>query len=136
MLTKLKEIASNLKKQDNRCTSDPIFLVQEQVKVWGVDPDIYDDAVMYFRDTNDGESIYETKEELGEFVRYGGDTDDLEKGYYILEWKTVTSCFTEKGAEDYIAANKHNLGKTRIYVDSLWRNAEMIAIREYLLTLI
>ena len=118
MITKLKEIASNLKNQDNRCTADPIFFVQVQEKVWGVDSSVHDDAVEYFRDTNDGESIYETNEEIGEFVRYGGSSEDL-----------------EKGAEDYLAANGHNLhGKTRIYVDTLWRNAEMIAIRGYLLT--
>ena len=48
-------------------------------------------------------------------------------------WVNVSVCFTLKGAEEYIRDHKHNLGKTRIYVGSYYRNTEMIRIRDWLM---
>ena len=45
----------------------------------------------------------------------------------------MTACLTRQGAEDYIACNGHNLTKPYIYVESLYRNAEMIALRYHLM---
>ncbi|MDA1380579.1 hypothetical protein PCI56_13720 [Plesiomonas shigelloides subsp. oncorhynchi] len=47
--------------------------------------------------------------------------------------KFVTACFTEDGANEYLAVNKHNLNKPFIYVMSLYRNAEMIQLRDALM---
>ena len=47
----------------------------------------------------------------------------------------VDSCFTNKGAEAYIRRHRHNLNKPYIYISSGWKNAEWIAIREYLMEL-
>lgn len=44
----------------------------------------------------------------------------------------VTACFTEEGANNYLKINGHNLRKPFIYVTSLYRNEEMIKIRELL----
>jgi hypothetical protein len=125
---KLQEIKSNLLTQDNLATEYPIFLVQVEYAIYGVDPEFHDDAEEYFYDSCGWNILSE--ECLEEFVKDGG---IYSNAYLVKRWKTVTSCFTEKGAEDYIEANRHNLGKTRIYVDSLYRNAEMIAIRNFLL---
>lgn len=46
----------------------------------------------------------------------------------------VTACFTEQGAKDFIAAQGRNLNKPFIYASSLYRNTEMIGLREFLLT--
>lgn len=59
-----------------------------------------------------------------------------------FEWRFAQACFTRAGAEAYLDANAHNLGRlarrsrkdgTRIYVESAYRNAEMIALREAML---
>jgi hypothetical protein len=44
----------------------------------------------------------------------------------------VTACFTEEGANNYLKINGHNLKKPFIYVTSLYRNEEMITIRNLL----
>jgi hypothetical protein len=89
----LQDIMDAINTQDNRCTSHPMFCVQEKVFE---DPDV---TVMC--------------------------------GWH---WETVSVCFTLKGAEDFIATHKHNLGKTRIYVESYYRNAEMIRVRDWLMS--
>lgn len=44
----------------------------------------------------------------------------------------VTVCFTYQGCKDYLAVNGHNLNQPFIYVHSLFRNSEMLSIREFL----
>lgn len=52
------------------------------------------------------------------------------------EWMTITVCFTNEAALDYIEQDKHNLGHTRIYVACLHHNREMIAIRDFLMSMV
>jgi hypothetical protein len=56
-----------------------------------------------------------------------------ERVWYRIVPRFVTACLTRKGAEDYIACNGHNLTNPYIYVESLYRNAEMIALRNHLM---
>jgi hypothetical protein len=49
--------------------------------------------------------------------------------------KIITQCFTEQGCKYFIEINGHHMKNPTIYVDSLWRNYEMIAIRKYLMNL-
>lgn len=58
---------------------------------------------------------------------------DLEiKHFYRIE-KFVTACFTKRAAEEYIEANKHRMNEPHLYIESLYRNYEMIEIRERLM---
>jgi coenzyme F420-reducing hydrogenase alpha subunit len=53
-------------------------------------------------------------------------------------WETVAVCFTEKGCKDHLDLNMHNYSHyrdVRIYADSFYRNPEMVAIRQYLMSL-
>lgn len=60
--------------------------------------------------------------------------EDLTKNYYKKEWVYVTACFTEKGCNEYINANKHrHAGKLRVFADQSFRNFEFQAIRNFLL---
>ena len=56
-----------------------------------------------------------------------------EQVFYVERWEFVTGCFSRAGAQAYIDANNHNLREPRIYAATLYRNREMIAIREALL---
>lgn len=49
-------------------------------------------------------------------------------------WETITVCFTQKGAEEFIATHKNNLGVTQIYVESYYRNDEIRRIRDWLMS--
>lgn len=135
-LEKLKEIQHELKTQDNRCTADPIFLVEECERIYGMDSDYSDNYIWYNR-----EDCYEAD---GEEAKILDDLEDNYKGipscwvqsYYIEKWVAVQSFFTEKAALDFAERNKHrHAGKLRVYADSLYRNHEMKLIRDYILNL-
>lgn len=102
----LVSIGERLRTQDNRITADPIFLVQQQRRVYGVDHHYTDDF-----EEIDGETV----------------------GYKTI-WEFVTCCFTEAAADRYIAENAHNLTDPRTYVASAYRNREWIAVRAMLMT--
>lgn len=51
------------------------------------------------------------------------------------QWVTVMVAMTRKGADDYLERDGHNLKKPRIFVESLYRCQEMIALREWLISL-
>jgi len=100
----VEQISELVRTQDNRATSDPIFIVQQKRRIWGMDGHYSDDY---------------------EWI-------DGDRVYYVDMWEFVTACFTEQGCKDYIAANGHNLNEPRIYAASAYRNREMIAIRKLL----
>ena len=49
------------------------------------------------------------------------------------DWRFITACLTKKGAERYIAEHAHRLHKPFVFVDSLYGNAEMLALRNHLM---
>ncbi|MCP3966673.1 MAG: hypothetical protein GY718_10035 [Lentisphaerae bacterium] len=101
-----KSIAHEINTQDNRATQDPLFCVFEKERIYGLDPD-YSDG-------------YE----------YDSETDD--KIYYVERDRFATAHFTEKAAQEYIDIDGHNLERPFIYVTSMRRCYEMIAIRQAL----
>lgn len=113
-------IAERLHTQDNRITAHPLFAVQQKRRIYGLDADYRDGTVFI-----DDEGI--------EFA----ECDSVEHGCrevgYRDTWEFVTGCFTEQGCKDYIAANGHNLNEPRIYAYGSYRNAEFIALREWLM---
>lgn len=129
-MTTLQKIGELIRTQDNRCTSDPLFLVQERRRIYGMNADCCEETVWIHCDgeeaNEDEELELEQKEDLGEVP------EEWTKTGYMDIWEFVTVCFTEKACEDYIAANGHNLNEPRIYATSAYRNRGMIAIREML----
>ncbi len=100
-----KSIAHELNTQDNRATQDPLFCVFEKERIYGLHPDYADG---YEWDDNDPD----------------------EKVYYVERDRFVTAHFTEKAAQEYIDIDGHNLERPFIYVTSMRRCYEMIAIRQ------
>lgn len=133
----LKALGNAIATQDNRITADPLFVVfQKRIVV--VDEDYDHDRIDYY-DKDDCESIEEEYEpRIYELLKKLDDSGELPDRYRRVAVKEVdsfvTACFTEQGCKDYIAANGHNLNKPFIFAASLYRNAEMIGLREFLLT--
>lgn len=146
-MTTLLEISDNIKTQDNRCTAYPLFVVFQKREI--VTHEDYDhDFIAWFNEEGE-RANEETSKQLDEMrkdidgnhfmedeIELGNDEDG------ITEWRQlaikeidefVTACFTEKGCNDYLALNKHNLKKPYIYTESLFRNHEMLSIRDYIL---
>ena len=127
----MHRIGELIRTQDNRATSDPLFIVQEKRRIYGMDPDYCED---YDWMSEDHEAVANEIERAGldALDDKGVEIKGWEKAYYVDQWEFVTVCFTEQGCEDYIEANGHNLNEPRIYAVSAYRNREMIAIREFL----
>ena len=129
-VTALSDLIDRLRTQDNRATANPLFIVQQRRRIYGLDP-AYSDTHVWIDLCNDHDEADEAKHrELDRADQCGDDYDACwTKTAYIDLWEFVTACFTEAGCERYIEANRHNLTDPRIYAMSLHRNEEMLAVR-------
>lgn len=124
---KLKEIGEQLATQNNRMTANPMFCVQMQVCDMGYDASYCEDLCWYNSEAM--EVVFENP----------NDDENWEECGYKLRWETVMVAFTEKGCEEYLELDGHNVkrqahnGEVRIYANSFNRCPEMIAVRDYLL---
>lgn len=123
-----ERVGELVRTQDNRMTSHPVFVVEQQRQVWGVDTDYDNDGFEWLDD--EGLVIPSLARRLEKLSQKGGDTGKYRRLGYRNYWEFVTACFTEQGCNDYLAANGHNLNETRIYVYSGFRNREWIELRE------
>ncbi len=125
----LDGISEAIKTQDNRITQHPLFGVYNRRCIYGMDSDYWDtDYVIVDRNCTD--CVYETEIEA---LENGVLQEDFVKSYYITVGDFVNAHFTERAAQKYINENRHNLTDPYIYVTSLYRCPEMIAIRELLM---
>lgn len=129
----INSIGELIRTQDNRITDQPMFIVQENERIYGMDSD-YSDNYEWFDDVaccviSDQDEIRET-ERLHESDELN---DAIRKVYYKDHWVFVTACFTEQGCKDYLKTNGHNHGQTRIYGWGTRRNAEFQAVRNHLI---
>jgi len=125
--TALTAISERLRTQDNRCTEDPMFCVQEKKRDVGFDIRWTDKFC--WRNSETEEVIYDDDPEFVEPEGAG-----WEKFGYLDRWETVMVAFTEGGCLGYINENRHNhRGKLRVYAESFRRCQEMLAIRAFLL---
>lgn len=126
-MSTLAEIGERLRTQDNRITENPMFCVQIKVRDTGYDIAYCDDRCWW--NAGQLEVVFEKPDDLDGWEEFG----------YKDRWETVMVAFTEKGCEEYLALDGHNVkrrahnGEVRIYVESFNRCSEMIAIRKFLL---
>lgn len=129
----IKQIGNLIKTQDNRITDQPMFVVEKEVVDWGYDPEYCDTYVWVDRDEEYTEADDRKAEELNHLDDLCEDTGSWFKCYRKYRWEFVTACFTEQGCKDYIVANGHNCGRTRIYAHGSYRNSEYQAVRKILM---
>jgi len=124
----LTTMAAQMRAQDNLGTNLPIFVVRQKRRIYGVDPDHHSKAVRrWFNE--DGDEV--SKEEAAATIMVDGEAQ------YTRVWcididENVQPFFTKKAAQAYIDANRHNLDRPHIYVESGYRNVEWQAVRELL----
>lgn len=125
-------IAENLRTQDNRITANPIFIVQQRRRQYGMDTDYCEDVIWLHSD--EGCEVDEEEHDRleAEYKQTGETPDGYTRTGYLDSWEFVTACFTEQGCKDYIAVNGHNLKEPRIYAESGFRNREWEVLRAYL----
>ena len=130
-------IIKNLHTQDNRITDNPLFAVQQNRRVYGLDED-YEAAHGWFHPDRDS-FVVEGGPEFAELEAAWESGEEPKGGWRRVgfkdTWEFVTGCLTEQGCKDYIACNGHNLHEPRIYAYGSYRNAEFIALRKWLMSL-
>lgn len=137
----LHDIGQQVRTQDNRCTADPIFVVQGLKRIGPIMPEYSVDRLMY-HDWQETETYYHDKpdpEKWAELDRLNKDgrlPSGVTAGGYIELWEDVQWCFTELGCKQYLEKDGHNVRRVyddvRIYAKCLRRNSEMISIRNFL----
>lgn len=121
---KKEKLKQELKNQDNLSTADPIFVVYDWEKIYGICSDYSDD----YKWLLDGE-----EDDLEEMSEEEAEEKGYEKIYYKKVRKFISAFFTRKSAQEFIDKNAYHWNKPHIYVESLWRNYEMQEIRNYFL---
>lgn len=128
----MRAIGEQIRTQDNACTSHPMFLIQRNRRIYGMDPNYSEDFTWIHQD--DCEEVAE--DERAKLEAQHEETGEEASGYrrvaYIDLWEFVTAFFTRAAAEQFLIDNAHRFGQKRIYVDSGHRNPEWQAIRAYL----
>jgi hypothetical protein len=144
----LLRMSRDMNTQDNRCTSDPIFLLQVKV-VTDADPECSDNVCWH--NPEYCETVYDTPptskdcgDDEGTWV-WDEDGGDEQEGWYKkayrTHWETVRWSFTLKDLEDHMELNGHNIkrqahnGEWRTYVDHMGRLPGMQAVRKFLMDL-
>ncbi|RJT26884.1 ead/Ea22-like family protein [Buttiauxella izardii] len=126
-------IAENLRTQDNRITSHPVFVIFQKEEMV-VSEEFDHDRIAWVWECGDGEVEDRTARRLEALHKGCRGT----RGYSRYAMKSikrfVTACFTEDGCKDYLRQNGHNLNEPFIYVHSAYRNDEWRVIRNWLMT--
>lgn len=126
-----KTISENIRTQDKRATSHPLFAVMQKREIV-VDGE-YDHDRFVWVDEEGQEASDHQKRRLDLFIKNFREPPEKWRHLAVKEINEfVTACFTEQGCKDYLDANGHNLRHPFIYVFSAHRNAEFIAVREWL----
>ena len=131
----LAELSTELRTQDNACTAEPMFVVYQIKRIYGVDPDYTEDTTWTHSEGEETDpeiiAALEALDDAGSPTIHDGTA--YERVGYIDIDQFVTVCLTRKGAEAFIARMKHRLNKPHIDVDTFLRNDEMIALRNHLM---
>jgi hypothetical protein len=140
----LREMRELLATQDNLSTAEPVFVVQERRWDCGYDLDYCDNVAWV--DGEGGEPVTAVNNAAlfskleswhrGELAALDGDEEGREEFWtrtgYVERWEFVQPFLTRAAAEEFRATQAHNLGVTRIYVESAYRNPEWRTLRSLL----
>jgi len=141
MNKELEYLKKELNTQDNLGTENPFYIVFERIKYTckdGYSDDwhwVGEDGDYIGDDDELKEYILENNEKEIEVDEFDNekeiDNEIFRKWHYQIIPRFSQAFLTRKGAENYIESNGHNLTDPYIYVNSMWRNEEMINIRKY-----
>ena len=131
----LAALREELRTQDNACTAEPMFVVYQIKRIYGLDPDYTEETTWTHSEGEETDpeiiAALEALDDAGSPTIHDGTA--YERVGYIDIDQFVTVCLTRKGAEAFIARMKHRLNKPHIDVDTFYRNAEMIELRHHLM---
>lgn len=127
----LLQIGQRLRTQDNCMTASPIFQVRGKRRIYGMDSECGGDDFEWINTIDDFIVVEPPEDE-------DNPPEGVEKLYYILVEEVLATTFTKEGCEEHLRRNRHNYRRydeVFIYADSIWRCPEMLAIRNFLMSL-
>ena len=136
----LAALSTELRTQDNAITADPLFVVYDKQRIYGLDSDHAEHYCWLYPDRGDGRSeVADSKmaarlnhlESLGKEPKISG-IEYTRIGYVDVD-RFITCCLTRKAATEFISRNSHRLRTPFVYVESLDRNSAMIELRHHLM---
>ena len=124
----LADISRELKSQDNAITADPLFIVYDKKRLYGMDEEFSDEFDWVHQDGPVADC--EEAKFLEEAYQNDEETpSEWNRFYYVEVDHFKQAFFTRKSAEEYIRRNSYNMESPHVYVESLHRNGEMKAVR-------
>lgn len=127
-------IRHELRTQDNRATGDPLFIVQQERTVWGLEEEYSDDCRWVFIDSVVRDQFEEDHGyEASSTTELDPEDFGWEKVFIKKHWEFVTAHLTERAAGQYLEQNRHNLTSPRVYVTSQYRCHEWNRLRKALI---
>jgi hypothetical protein len=136
--SKLTALADEMRTQDNACTAHPLYVVYNERKIYGMDVEFAEEYDWI--DQTSGDYEVADAKKVKALERYENyfcqEPDNWAKRYYIKRDEFVTCAFTLSAANDFIKRKGHDYrnGRLHVYVESMYRMPEMIAIEEHLLS--
>lgn len=128
----LQRMHGSLNTQSNRATADPFFCIFQKCRIV-VDAEYDHDKIIWWNSEYYEEACQRTKRWLNYREESCRSTGPWVKIAIKEIDEFVTACFTEQGCKDFLEINGHNLRRPFIYATSLFRNREMISLREALM---
>ena len=136
--SELAALGDKLRTQDNLATEHPLYVVYDKERIMGLDSE-HAERFAWVAYTDDG-PIDASEGVLAFIRRYHDDFDDVHyenKVYRRIGYVEInrfrTACLTMDAARHYIRDNAHHLRNPFVFVESLHRNPQMIAIRRHLM---
>lgn len=128
-MTFLYELGKHIANEDNLATQAPLFVVKGKDRQFGIDPD-YSYTGYIWVDDRDSEEVDEDIASILELVPYEKIPSHYEKRYYRDIDVSIQPFLTREAAENYITQNEHNIASPFIYVESAYRNHQIIGLRK------
>lgn len=132
----LDELREELRTQDNACTAHPLFCVYDRMRIYGLDS-AHAESWAWVDD-----EYAEADADTLSTITHGAMEYDDEFTVAGTTWRRIgvrderrfiTCCLTRKAAKEFIAHNSHRIRDPFVFVESLDRNEEMLALRNHLM---
>lgn len=136
----LKETSKLMREQSNRHTQYPLFVLYSTKKIHVSPVDDYDGAqrVDEIQECDLCQACKDEYDEGTELTEYCDMCDDEAFDYFkeVRGMNDMAGVFlTEKACEDHIAQNSYHYKEPKSFVISAWRNPEMVAVMQSILSL-
>lgn len=126
-----QELKERIDSNDNRCTAKPyLLLLQESVEVV-VPEDMVHDGDCWVETVSGDYLRFENEEEVKQWLKendYKCLKSNYQHYFYRELHETQNVFLTDKGYQDHLNVNSHNLRKHRTYGIHAWRNKEIASL--------